>query len=94
MPTVSRVKKGVRHKVSRVDPPVKVRESTGYEREVDELLGVISDIAHYYGSASDEAVEDRIAGLENWAEQVKAQAERVRWVGILELVGSNEVRRE
>lgn len=74
--------------------PVKVRESTNYEREVDELLGVVSDIAHYYTHEWDDAIVDRIAGLENWAEQVKAQAERVRWEGILELVGSKEVRRD
>ena len=96
MPTVSKVRKGVyRHKTKLVySKPIKVRESTNYEREVDELLGVISDIEHYYDASPTEDVESRIAGLENWAEQVKVQAERVRWAGILELVGSNSLRRE
>ena len=71
---------------------VTVRASTDYERSVDALLLTIADLS--YRGEPNESAEDKLLGLENWAEAVQEQAERVRWQGILESVSSNQVRRE
>ena len=95
MPTVGKVvKRAVRNRVTRDERfrVVTVRESTDYERAVDELLEIINIPVEH--TDVEDNVEDKLLGLENWAQQVQQQAEQVLWAGKLELLGSNQVRRE